>query len=177
VLRLGSAQNGEYHSLYLTIAPERVEGCRRLCRQTLRSTLQFESAFGKQLLDFHLSRRQSLLVGIFGDRVEHRCIGFDAVRKWIVAQHFLRHRQVFSAKKESRGNFVQELASEVFPPFYESVVQVEGGPRMLPIDVAADDIGMVDREKSVFLEKTRSLGHAVGKERLDDVPISAAAWY
>src|SRR5438093_13531382 len=129
--------------------------------------LQFESAFGKQLFDFHLSRCQSLLVGIFGDRVEHRCIGFDAVRKWIVAEHFLRHRQVFSAKKESRGNFVQELASEVFPPFYESVVQVEGGPRMLPIDVAADDIGMVNREKSVLLKKSRSLSHEVVHEQRD----------
>src|SRR5436190_18989083 len=90
---------------------------------------------------------------------------------------FLASSLSILGKKESCGNFVQELASEVFPRFYESVVQVKGDPRMLPIDVTADDIGMVNKEKSVFLKKTRSLGHAVGKERLNVVPISTAAWY
>src|SRR5206468_8077956 len=60
VLRLGSARTvNEYHSLYLTDRPERVEARVSATFQTdSRSTLQFESAFGKQLLDFHLSRRQ-----------------------------------------------------------------------------------------------------------------------
>ncbi|MEK6563014.1 MAG: hypothetical protein AABZ59_07520, partial [Candidatus Binatota bacterium] len=52
-------------------------------------------------------------------------------------------------------------------------VQVKGDPGILPMNVAADDVGVVWGNKAIFLEKARSFGDAVGKQGLDLAPVSA----
>ena len=46
---------------------------------------------------------------------------------------------------------------------------------MLSVDIAANRVGMVDRKKTPFLEKTRTLSNAVREEELDFTPVAARA--
>src|SRR6266850_2741960 len=136
--------------------------------------LQAESLLGKKFFGFHLARRQSLLVRITGDGIEHRLIGFDAVGEWIVADHFARHRYVFRSEEKRAGNLLQQFLAGGGFGFDEPGVKVERYPGIFFVDVAADNVGVVDRQKAVFLMKSRSFGHAIRKQRADLAPIAAA---
>src|SRR5260370_8159544 len=54
--------------------------------------LQAESLLGKKFLGFHLARRQSLLVRITGDGIEHRLVGRDPLGDWSIPHHFPSHQ-------------------------------------------------------------------------------------
>src|SRR3954471_18986401 len=63
-----------------------------------------EGARGEKFFDFHLARRQALLVGIARNRVEHGAIGFDAEGKRIVADQFASRGEIFLTEDQRRGN-------------------------------------------------------------------------
>src|ERR1044072_1343089 len=130
-----------------------------------------QCALGEKLLWLHLSRRQSLLVREAGDRVQHRLIGFDAVGKRGIADHAAGHSEILRAEEKRTGNALQQfLARERFG-FDKAAVKVERGPGIFSIDIAADDVGMIDGEKAVLFVEARAFGHAVRKERADLAPI------
>src|SRR6266576_2120335 len=137
--------------------------------------LQIQSALSEQLFDCRLLRDQSLLMGERDNRLEHFPVGFDAVRIWIVAEHILCHRQIFFAEEERRWNAVDEFGVEVRLGLYERGVEIERGPRVFLINVTANRVGVVDRQKSPLLKETFSFGKAVGKEQFDLAPLAVGA--
>src|SRR5918999_2871151 len=54
----------------------------------------------------------------------------------------------------------------------EAGVKVESHPRIPFINVAANCVSMVHRQKAPFLKEPRALGHAVSKQRFDFAPIT-----
>src|SRR5262249_62333633 len=59
--------------------------------------------------------------------------------------------------------------------FDKGAVQVECNPWVGPVDVAADDVGMVDRYEAVLIEKAFAFSPQVGEQRFDLAPIAFAA--
>src|SRR6266508_3819802 len=125
---------------------------------------QLQRAVSKQLFDRWFFRDQSLLVGEVDQRLEHLSVGLDAVSIGVIAEHLLGPRQIFFAKEKRRRNAVDQLRIEVLFGFYKAGIQIERDPGILFINVAANGVGVVDREKAPFLKEARALRHAIGKQ-------------
>src|ERR1044071_8080936 len=130
-----------------------------------------QCALGEKLLWLHLSRRQSLLVREAGDRVQHRLIGFDAVGKRVVADHAAGHREILRAEEKRAGNTLQQFLVRERLGFDKAAVKIERNPGIFAVDIAADDVSMIDGKKAVLLVKARALGHSIRKQRADLTPV------
>src|SRR3989338_259429 len=131
-------------------------------------------AIGENLFDLHLLGRQPLLVRIFDKEFEHRPVGFETVREGVVAENVPGHGQILQAEEERRRDTLNQFLLRQRLGLDEGGVQVKGDPGILPMNVAADDVGVVWREEAIFLEESYSFGDAVGKQGLDLAPVSAA---
>src|SRR5919106_4495068 len=90
--------------------------------------LQLQRTLGEKFFDLRFFRDQSLLVGKGDERLEHLAVLLDAVRIWINAEHLLRLRQIFFAKKERRGDAVRQFRVEMPLGFYEAGVKIKRHP-------------------------------------------------
>src|SRR6478672_6853190 len=59
--------------------------------------------------------------------------------------------------------------------FYKSAIKVERGPRVFLVDIAADRVSVVYRQKSPLLKESFPFRHAIAEKRFDSAPVSARA--
>ena len=60
----------------------------------------------------------------------------------------------------------------MFLGFYKAGIEIKRHPGILLINVAANGVGMVDRQKTPFLEEARAFGQPIGKEQLHLAPVT-----
>src|SRR3989338_6195546 len=132
-------------------------------------------AIGEKLFDLHLLGRQPLLVRVLDNEFEHRRVGFETVREGVVAEDVPGHGEILPAEEKRRRNTLNQFLLRQRLGLDEGGVQVKGDPGIFPMNVAADDVGVVWGEEAIFLEESHAFGNAVGEQELDLAPVSAGS--
>src|ERR1051325_11734828 len=105
------------------------------------------------------------------DRIEHRLVCLDAERKRIGAEQSTRHGKVLGTEEQSAGNGLRQFFSRERFRLDEAAIKIERDPRIFSINIAADNVSVIDRQETMLFEEPLTLDYAIGKQRPDFAPV------